>query len=94
MQSKIIETSLPRRERVSRHPASSACRRADALLSDTGCISYFFLISSKTPSVCITIACKFTPGVEKCHHSFAKDAIIKNMWLKSAGIRWCQHKYS
>ena len=26
--------------------------------------------------------CKFTPGVEKCYHSFAKDAIITNIGLK------------
>ena len=28
--------------------------------------------------------CKFTPGFEKCYHSFPKDVILTNVWLKTS----------
>ena len=45
-------------------------------------------LSNKYSSICCWVVtpwynamfgCKFTPGVEKCYHSFAKEAILTNI---------------
>ena len=54
---------------------------ADALLSVIGRIFSFFM-TSETPRIYSMFGCKFIPGVEKCCHSFSKDAIFTNIWLE------------
>ena len=39
-------------------------------------------MASETPRIYAMFGCKFTPGLEKCYHSFAKDAILTNILLK------------
>ena len=50
-------------------------------------VSYFnyLMMASETPRIYAMFRCKFTPGVEKCYHSVANDAILTNKWLKK---RW------
>ena len=47
-------------------------------------VSYFnyLMMASETPRIYAMFGCKFTPGFEKCYHSFAKDVIHTNIWLK------------
>ena len=44
-------------------------------------VSYFnyLMMASETPRIYAMFGCKFTRGVEKCCHSFAKDAILTNI---------------
>ena len=53
-----------------------------ALLSVIGLILHLFVMASETQRVYAMFWCKFTPGVEKCYHSFPKDAILTNIWLQ------------
>ena len=39
-------------------------------------------MASETPRIYAMFGCRFTPGVEKCCHSFSKDAILPDIWLK------------
>ena len=47
-------------------------------------VSYFnyLMMASEIPRIYAMFGCKFTPGVEKCYHSFANDVILTNKWLK------------
>ena len=63
-------------------------------------VSYFnyLMIASETPRIYAMFGCKLTPGVEKCYHSFANDAILPNIWLKkcrrSDGVNCNTYKIS
>ena len=39
-------------------------------------------MASETPRIYAMFGWKFTLGVEKCCHSFPKDAILANIWLQ------------
>ena len=47
-------------------------------------VSYFnyLMMASETPRVSAMFGCKFIPGVKKCYHSFPKNAILRNIWVK------------
>ena len=83
---RIIRKSLPRMHSVWRHHVHSSLIRcsSDTLLSVIGRILQFFVMASETPWIYAMFGCKFTPGVEKCNHSFPKDVILTNIWLKKS----------
>ena len=56
-------------------------------------VSYlnYLMMASETPWIYAMFGCKFTPGVEKCYHSFLKRRDPhKYMTSKVQEIRWCQ----
>ena len=63
-------------------------------------VSYFNYLTmvSETPRTYAMFGCTFTHGVEKCSHSFAKEAILTNIWLKkcqrSDGVNYNTSKIS
>ena len=59
------------------------CCCAGALFSDIGVIFKLFNDGFWNTEIYAMFGCKFTPGVEKCYHSFANDAILTNKWLKT-----------
>ena len=61
-------------------PSCTFCRCCVVLYSVIS-VSYlnYLMMASETPRIYAMFGCKFRPGVEKCYHSFAKDAILTNI---------------
>ena len=78
---RIIGTSLPTMHSVWRHHVHSV---AAVVLYSLISVSYFnyLMMASETLRIYAMFGCKFTPRVEKCYHSFAKNVILTNIWLK------------
>ena len=98
MHSKDYWNSLPTMHSVWRHHVHSVA--AVLVLYSVISVSYFnyLKMASETPSIYAMFGCKFTPGVEKRYHSFAKYAILTNIWLKkcqrSDGVNYNTSKIS
>ena len=95
----IIGTSLPTMPSVWHHHVHSVA--AVLVLYSVISVSYFnyLMMVSETPRTYAMFGYKFTPGVEKCYHSFANDAILlPNIRLKkcrrSDGVNYNTSKIS